>query len=670
MWAGILLTLVAMATLPSPSIQTLKGCSYAPADVHVVFEASTLSTQFLGGIRNYLDQVELFVLDAKSTNPDTRVSVTAFTDQGPSEYVSIDSSVSQNQIRNIMSGVTTTARAGVVSETLAFLVNKNIRSTANGNPITLVLIFTSPLSSTAVVRDYVNRLSAVQDIDVRIFPVGILAYNSASTIPFVFNILGNSLGFSQFISDNSLQCNGSVSGRTSTLPVPISSTETPGASAPGAACSNWHGGETLLFPYPGRCDKYYQCSEDGPHEQTCPMGYLYDADRMACDHPSIVLQSPVGGCDYCAPFSVTVHPFSDSCELYYQCEQDEYGPTLTPRCCLANQGFQVNRGCQSGVSCAARNYTDPASCRSYYQCAGGELVSQCCPGGQRFDPHLGYCIVGETECSVPCGGEQPACMHTADPESPCNFLTPDHTRTHKRRCPERQAWDATVCSCSNRVPGADTCLKELQECKLDFLTDMNDGGQWGFNDNSGTWKYVGNVDVVFLGGYGVFQNSAYLTVYHYQNIDWPYPVWVRVTFQYFSSSSSRQVLVSNGCYNADPGQATLFMTVNPAARTLSAGIKTNSTDYSQSLRWNFATSSATWLVATMRYDGQSLDLNIKDRDVTSSSTSESVQAEGEIARSPCAVRIGRGNRGEPMFTGNIDEVSIYATCQSPPAADV
>ncbi|XP_046543928.1 uncharacterized protein LOC124254099 [Haliotis rubra] len=199
---------------------------------------------------------------------------------------------------------------------------------------------------------------------------------------------------------------------------------------------------------------------------------------------------------------------------------------------------------------------------------------------------------------------------------------------------------------------------------------MNDGGRWGFSDQSGSWKYVGNVDVVFLGGYGVFRNSAYLTVYHYQNIDWPYPVWVRVTFQYFTSTSSRQVLLSNGCYNTDPGQATLFMTVDPAARTLSAGIKTNSTDYNLSVRWNFVTNSATWLVATVRYDGQSLDLNIRDKDVPSSSTSQSLQAEGEIKRSSCALRIGRGSNGETMFTGNIDEVSIYATCQNPPAADV
>ena len=43
-----------------------------------------------------------------------------------------------------------------------------------------------------------------------------------------------------------------------------------------------------FLPDPNQCDKYYECSENGPQERLCPDGLVFDDTRGGterCDYP-------------------------------------------------------------------------------------------------------------------------------------------------------------------------------------------------------------------------------------------------------------------------------------------------------------------------------------------------------------------------------------------------
>ncbi|XP_046368073.2 uncharacterized protein LOC124143236 [Haliotis rufescens] len=379
---------------------------------------------------------------------------------------------------------------------------------------------------------------------------------------------------------------------------------------PPNACANWNTNEPRLYPSNGRCDRFYQCSERGASANLhCRLGTFFSFSKQTCDFPRNVIQEE--SCDMCS--GRTVHPYMNSCEVFYECTNIQDAPVL-PRCCPTDQVFVENVGCQprgfGDAPCTASNYTHPKFCRNYFQCVDSTLTTFCCPVNERFD---GERCVPDPDgiCSLPCEGEE--------------FTTPV--------LPTALAPRSKVCD-----PQADSELDNIQA--------------WGMTDSVGSW--VGNQGPVLQsadGQSGIFGNGAHLSLSQfYNNVMAPFTA--RVRFQPEDLTSfTEQDLLSNACNTAENA---LTLSVVPASRTVRVSVGgTGGT--STEVTWN-PTSSDAWLEATVQFANQNLSVSVTDGQTPI--VRNSVTYAGSVTNT-CQLRVGLGASLDRAFNGKVDRVTAW-----------
>ncbi|XP_067654542.1 uncharacterized protein [Haliotis asinina] len=363
---------------------------------------------------------------------------------------------------------------------------------------------------------------------------------------------------------------------------------------PPNACGGRSSFSREFYPINGRCDRFYRCvlNAVGPVMQ-CRLGTFFSYSKQTCDYAKNVIQD--ASCDLCSERNV--HPYMNSCELFYECTGNPDSP-VESKCCPAGQTFVANVGCQPlgfGQSCAASNYTHSRYCRNYLQCVDGTLTQFCCPGTERFNGER--CVPDpDGVCTIPCEGEE------------CQ-------------------------------PGTDS--------------EMNNIKPWGMMDLKSAW--LGNTGPVVQsndGQSGVFRNGTYITLSFFNNnVMAPFRAFVR--FQPEDPNSNiEQDLLSNAC---DGAGASITLSVIPATRTVRVSVG-DSAGTSASAQWNPSFNNDPWVEATVQFANQNLLVTVRNGEsqVVDSSTAFT----GSITNN-CQLRVGRGLRVQQAFNGQIDRVTAW-----------
>ncbi|XP_046543929.1 uncharacterized protein LOC124254100 [Haliotis rubra] len=333
---------------------------------------------------------------------------------------------------------------------------------------------------------------------------------------------------------------------------------------PPNACGGRSSFTREYYPINGRCDRFYRCllSVASPAMQ-CRLGTFFSYSKQTCDYAKNVIQDQ--SCDLCS--GRNVHPFMDSCELFYECTGNSDTP-VEAKCCPAGQIFVENVGCQPlgfGQSCAASNYTHSRYCRNYLQCVDGTLTQFCCPGTERFNGER--CVPDpDGVCTLPCEGEE------------YSTPVPDSTRI------------ASECE-----PGTDSELNNIKS--------------WGMMDLNSAWmENDGPVTQSSDGQSGVFRNGAYITLSFFNNNVMP-PFRAFVRFQPEDPNSNiEQDLLSNACDGAD---ASITLSVIPDSRTVRVSVG-DSTGTSTSAQWNPSFTNDPWVEVTVQFANQNLLVTVKN----------------------------------------------------------
>ncbi|EFA00422.1 peritrophic matrix protein 5-A precursor [Tribolium castaneum] len=217
-----------------------------------------------------------------------------------------------------------------------------------------------------------------------------------------------------------------------------SSSVEPTWSTPNPICWGVLPGQTVLRPYPGDCNKFYECYGSRQTEMNCPPHLYFNEARQMCDWPD------VSGCDDTTetpnpnPTSTITPPTTPSGNDDPRCANgnNDYWPD--PDCtkfveCYHGHGYimdcpsglyfdSVDKKCEdpSEADCGRTTPTPdpwtttkssdwtndpdcpfpsadrylfpyPGDCTKFLECWNGEKVAQECPAGLWFNPNLLVC---------------------------------------------------------------------------------------------------------------------------------------------------------------------------------------------------------------------------------------------------------------------------------------
>ncbi|CAG0922155.1 unnamed protein product [Notodromas monacha] len=121
-----------------------------------------------------------------------------------------------------------------------------------------------------------------------------------------------------------------------------------------------------FLPDPYQCDKYYECTDNGPTERLCPDGLVFDDTRGGVER-----------CDY---------PFNVDCGNRLELQPPTSGSLECPR--------------MNGIFA----HEDPSVCNVFYLCVGGVHQTYTCDGELHFNEYTGVCewenVAGRAGCQV------------------------------------------------------------------------------------------------------------------------------------------------------------------------------------------------------------------------------------------------------------------------------
>ncbi|XP_046368037.2 uncharacterized protein LOC124143198 [Haliotis rufescens] len=701
------LTALVAVTLPSLSLQRLvRNCgtsTYRIDDLVVASELSenTAAAAGTGGVQNtdvkfrtYTDQMRSFFTDANSASGNINVGVVYFSNQNTFQY--------DNQLRpaiQLVTGSFPTRQAAVGATLIGGLrgIEANVNSiTTSGRRVNLPIIYASQTSRRDIeeIANIVGRLRQ-RNVYTYLFAVGsairdnnldnlrgnltaVMGRDVVFTVPDLTNL-------GQQITTQVLECDLVI---------------------PNSLCSNCIIEESsALIPHPDRCDKYIQCYIQGNQILTaefyCPHGTLYDRTLFTCQHADIVINDrrTKTGCQWCSNNGER-HPYQDSCAAFWQCggSSSSGTGTLRAQCCPQGQRFDSSSqtcvfdttGCDRTLKHAHASY-----CKTYFQCRGEELASDCCTGGLSFIGNDTFrdcafqddCV--DQNCLEP--RRNPSCDYEAVGQCQFRRLSINANYT-AQDCPKGLGFDVTTCACSIYLDITVVCPNAVlsrysEPCQDNFLTTMaNYDGSNAYFDDEAPWAWnIKNNNVTKTNNGGVYDGTlSYLSIPRTAGTgDLTKPgMWARVVYQDGTDNglplNQPRVLLSNApCEDSvDSNEdASISITTTPSQGSVTVRLVTDSNtsyDYTDDvpatvqLSYNTNTYGPNDVkTVTYLYENNVLtaSLNINGFEVDRATAN----GNGPIGTRSCGLKVGKGANNERLFKGAIERVEMHFQCTPFPA---
>ncbi|XP_046543924.1 uncharacterized protein LOC124254094 [Haliotis rubra] len=705
--AKFFITVLVGVTLPSLSLQILvRNCGTSTYRNDNVIVASELSENARAAARTgsnigteyqtYTDQMLSFFADASATGVDINVGVVYFSSLNNFQYDGLlrPASVLTNANFPTRSASTGATLIGGLQE-----IETNAgRLAVNGRRVQLPVIYASQISRRDIdpITIIVSRLRQ-RNVFVYLFAVGSAVLDSnldnlrgnLTTVTgrdVVFTVT-NLFNLGQEITRQVLECDLVI---------------------PNSLCSDCIIEESsALIPHPDRCDKYVQCYIRGNQILTaeffCPHGTLYDRTLATCQHANTVIndRSVKTGCQWCASTSGR-YQYRDSCASYWQCGGTIGASTLEPRCCPQGQRFDSATSlCISDFGCDRTVKHPHASyCKTYFQCNGEELASQCCTGGNGFVSNDTFndcaprtdCV--DQNCQEP--SKNPNCNIEAVGD--CQYRQVVNGVTFATQdCPKGQGFSVADCACSIKLPSTVVCPSarinnNALQCKDNFLTTMaNYDGTNPYFDDEEPWPWnIKNNNVTKSGTVGGVYDGvrSYLSIPRTAGTGEATKngLWARVVYQDGTDNgqplSQPRVLLSNApCDNAvDSNEdASISVTTTPNQGLVTVRLVTDSgTQYdynddvpvSVQLNYNPQTYGPNdKKTVTFLYDNNVLtaNLNINGISIDQGEATASATGNSPIGTRSCGLKVGKGDNVQRLFKGTVERVEMHLDCESFPA---
>ncbi|XP_054715702.1 probable chitinase 10 isoform X1 [Uloborus diversus] len=217
------------------------------------------------------------------------------------------------------------------------------------------------------------------------------------------------------------------------------------------------------FKHPETCEKFIQCSNGRPYEQTCPSGLHFSLSSLTCQAPCDAFCDPTLS-DECgwdsAPHATreidcTASPDKGPCDsltprYYYDSDSSRCRRFFYGGCRGNTNNFRTQEECEEtcGSSltrsepfyCPRPNgrFADIYDCTTYFQCQDGESKVKRCPRGQWFDYRRRACTSDDSaSCFYKC--RQPEGMYSYLPDCQ-KYVKCSQGKPTVVRCPSGQAF--------------------------------------------------------------------------------------------------------------------------------------------------------------------------------------------------------------------------------------
>ncbi|XP_067656145.1 uncharacterized protein [Haliotis asinina] len=705
--AKFFITVLVGVMLPSLSLQILvRNCGTSTYRNDNVIVASELSENARAAARTvanigteyqtYTDQMRSFFRDARDTGVDINVGVVYFSTNDNFLYDG----------RLIPASVMATApfptRSTATGATLIGglrAIEANVgRITVSGRRLQLPVIYASQISRRDIdeITAIVARLRA-SNVYVYLFAVGSAVLDSN-----LDNLRGNL---------------SSVTGREVVFTVPNLSSLGQEITRqvlecdliiPNSLCSNCIIEESsALIPHPDRCDKYIQCYIQGNQILTaeffCPHGTLYDRTLSTCEHANKVLNDRRSKteCQWCANNNGR-YQYQDSCAAFWQCGGTIGAITLEARCCPQGQRFDTaSSTCINDFRCDRTvKYAHASYCKTFYQCNGEEMASDCCGAGTGFVSNDTFSdCAPRTDC-VDQNCQEPSRLPTCNIEAvgDCQFRHVWNGVTFATQdCPTGYGFSVTTCACSIELSPQTVCPRprindNTLDCKENFLTTMaNYDGSNSYFDDEEPWPWsIKNNNVTKSPTVGGIYDGiqSYLSIPRTATTGeiTKNGMWARIVYQDGTDNgqplSQARVLLSNApCDGSvDSNQdASILVTTTPNQGLVTVRLVTDSGteyDYSDdvpvtvSLNYNTQTYNQNdKKTVTFLYDNNvlSASLNINGISVDQKDATASATGNSPIGTRSCGLKVGKGDNVQRLFKGTVERVEMHFDCVSFPA---